>query len=47
MTRRVDPEFQFPDMTERRFDWRKWLAVAIIVLVLAMGAYILYKNVRA
>ena len=47
MTRRVDPDFQFPDTTERRFDWQKWLTIAVIVLLLAMAAYIVYKNVRA
>ncbi len=47
MTRRVDPEFQFPDLTKRRFNWQKWLAVAAVAVPLATGAFYLYRNIRA
>ena len=44
MTRRVDPEFQFPEADKPGINWRKWLGVAVIALLVAMGAFILYKN---
>ena len=45
MTRRVDPDFQFPEADKQSFDWRKWLTVVVIALLIAMGAFVLYKNV--
>jgi len=47
MTRRVDPEFQFAEENPRGCDWRKWLTVVVIALLIAMGAFFLYKNVAA
>ncbi len=47
MTRRTDPEFQFPDLTKRRFNWRKWLAIAIVVVLFATAGFYLYRNIRA
>jgi hypothetical protein len=41
MTRRVDPDFQFPDLNKRRVNWLKWLAVAAIVIALAAVAFLL------
>lgn len=47
MTRRVDPPFQFPDLTKRRIDWQKWLTIAAVAIPLATGAFYLYRNIRA
>ena len=47
MTRRVDPEFQFPEADKQGFAWRRWLIVVVIALLIAMGAFFLYKNVGA
>jgi hypothetical protein len=47
MTRRVDPEFRFPEADKRGFAWRRWLTVVVIALLIAMGAYFVYKNVGA
>jgi hypothetical protein len=44
MTRRVDQEFQFAEEHRRGFDWRKWVTVVVIALLIAMGAFFLYKN---
>ena len=44
MTRRVDPEFQFPEAEKPGFNWRRWLTIAVVALLIAMGAFILYKN---
>ncbi len=44
---RRDPDFQFPEAEKPGFDWRKWLTVVVIALLLAMGAFVLYKNVAA
>lgn len=44
MTRRVDPDFQFPDLNKRRFNWLKWLIIAAIVIALATGAFLLYAT---
>jgi len=44
MTRRVDPDFQFPDLNKRRFNWLKWLAIAAIVIALATGAFFFYAT---
>jgi hypothetical protein len=44
MTRRVDPDFQFPDLNKRRFNWLKWLTIAAIVIALATGAFFLYAT---
>ena len=45
MTRRVDPDFAFPEADKPGFNWRKWLAVVVVALLMAMGAFVLYKNV--
>jgi hypothetical protein len=47
MTRRVDPDFQFPEAPQRCFEWQKWLTIAVIALLIATAAFFLYKNIRA
>ncbi|MEX2149699.1 MAG: hypothetical protein WD793_05765 [Steroidobacteraceae bacterium] len=47
MTRRVDPDFQFSELPRRRFNWRKWLAIAAVILLLATAGYYLYRNLPA
>jgi hypothetical protein len=44
MTRR-DPEFKYPEPDKPGFDWRKWLIVVVVALLVAMGGFMLYKNV--
>ena len=44
MTRRVDPDFQFPDLNKRRVNWLKWLGIAAIVIALAAVAFLLYPT---
>lgn len=46
MTRR-DPDFKYPEPDQPGFDWQKWLTVVVIALLVAMGAFVLYKNVAA
>ena len=45
MTRRVDPDFQFSGADKPGFNWRKWLTVVVVALLVAMVAFVLYKNV--
>ena len=45
MTRRVDPEFQFAEADKQGFDWRRWVTVVAITLLISMGAFVLYKNI--
>ena len=45
MTRRVDPDFGFPEPDKPGVNWRKWIAVGLIVVLIAMGAFFLYKNI--
>jgi hypothetical protein len=44
MTRRVDPDFPFPDLNKRRVSWLKWLAIAVIAIALAAVAFLLYPT---
>ena len=44
MTRR-DTDFKYPEPDQPGFDWRKWLTVVVIALLVAMGGFFLYKNV--
>ena len=45
MTRRVDPDFGFPEPDKPGIDWRKWLGLFVIALLAALGAFFLYKNI--
>jgi competence protein ComEA len=38
---------RFPDVTPKRFDWRKLLTIAAIAIPLAIGAFYLYRYMRA
>lgn len=47
MTRRVDPDFSFGEPDKQGYDWRKWLGIAVVALLVAVGAFVLYKNIAA
>ena len=44
MTRRVDPDFGFPEPDKPGINWRKWVTVVVLALLAAMGAFVLYKD---
>jgi len=47
MRRRDNHGLRFPELTRKRFDWQKWLGIAAIAIPLAIGAFYLYRNIRA
>jgi hypothetical protein len=47
MDSRDELKLRFPDVTPKRFDWRKLLTIAAIAIPLAIGGFYLYRYIRA